>query len=60
MNLVQHNVSENLVLNSLLHWIPERAAKVCRSDRNQVDLDRDDRFLPLSAIRREFSYTWRF
>jgi hypothetical protein len=63
VNLVQYdNVSENLGLNSRLHWIPQAGREgFIVLNRNLSDVDRDDSFAPVSAdVAVKFSYTWRF
>ena len=63
MNLIQYdNVSENLGLNSRLHWIPQAGREgFIVLNRNMTDLDRDDSFTPVAAdLAAKFSYTWRF
>jgi hypothetical protein len=63
VNLVQYdNVSENLGLNSRLHWIPQAGREgFIVLNRNLTDLDRNDAFTPVAAdLAARFSYTWRF
>ena len=63
VNLVQYdNVSENLGLNSRLHWIPQAGREgFIVLNRNMTDADRDDSFVPVAAdLTAKFSYTWRF
>ena len=63
VNLVQYdNVSENLGLNSRLHWIPQAGREgFIVLNRNMTDLDRNDSFVPMAAdLAVKFSYTWRF
>jgi hypothetical protein len=63
VNLLQYdNVSENLGLNSRLHWIPQAGREgFIVLNRNLSDVDRDDSFAPVSAdVALKFSYTWRF
>jgi hypothetical protein len=63
VNLIQYdNVSENLGLNSRLHWIPQAGREgFIVLNRNMTDLDRDDSFTPVAAdLAMRFSYTWRF
>jgi hypothetical protein len=63
VNLIQYdNVSENLGLNSRLHWIPQAGREgFLVLNRNMTDLDRDDSFRPVAAdLAAKFSYTWRF
>lgn len=63
VNLIQYdNVSENLGLNSRLHWIPQAGREgFIVFNRNLSDVDRDDSFTPVSAdVAMKFSYTWRF
>jgi hypothetical protein len=63
VNLVQYdNVSENLGLNSRLHWIPQAGREgFIVLNRNLTDLDRNDAFTPVAAdLAAKFSYTWRF
>jgi hypothetical protein len=62
VNLVQYdNVSENLGLNSRLHWIPQAGREgFIVLNRNLSDVDRDDSFAPVAAdLAVKFSYTWR-
>jgi hypothetical protein len=62
VNLIQYdNVSENLGLNSRLHWIPQAGREgFIVLNRNLSDVDRDDSFTPVSAdVAIKFSYTWR-
>jgi hypothetical protein len=62
-NLIQYdNVSENLGLNSRLHWIPKagRQAYVVLN-WGAVDLDKDNRFESTFAdVSLKFNYTFRF
>jgi hypothetical protein len=63
VNLIQYdNVSENVGLNSRLHWIPQAGREgFLVLNRNMTDLDRDDSFTPVTAdLAAKFSYTWRF
>jgi hypothetical protein len=63
VNLFQYdNVSENLGLNSRLHWIPQAGREgFVVLNRNLSDIDRDDSFVPAAAdVAVKFSYTWRF
>ena len=63
VNLIQYdNVSENLGLNSRLHWIPQAGREgFIVLNRNMTDADRDDSFVPVAAdLTAKFSYTWRF
>jgi hypothetical protein len=63
VNLLQYdNVSENLGLNSRLHWIPQAGREgFIVLNRNMADRDRDDSFKPVTADATvKFSYTWRF
>jgi hypothetical protein len=63
VNLFQYdNVSENLGLNSRLHWIPQAGREgFVVLNRNLSDVDRDDSFTPVAAdVAVKFSYTWRF
>ncbi len=63
VNLFQYdNVSENLGVNSRLHWIPQAGREgFIVLNRNLSDVDRDDSFVPVAAdVAVKFSYTWRF
>jgi hypothetical protein len=62
VNLVQYdNISENIGLNSRLHWIPQAGREgFIVFNHNLVDLDRNDSFHSTSAdVSVKFSYTWR-
>jgi hypothetical protein len=63
VNLVQYdNVTENLGLNSRLHWIPQAGREgFIVLNRNLSDADRDDSFTPVTAdLAVKFSYAFRF
>ncbi|MDX1561651.1 MAG: carbohydrate binding family 9 domain-containing protein [Gammaproteobacteria bacterium] len=63
VNLIQYdNLSENIGLNSRLHWIPQAGREgFIVFNHNLVDIDRNDSFHSTSAdIAIKFSYTWRF
>jgi hypothetical protein len=63
VNLIQYdNVSENLGLNSRLHWIPEAGREgFIVLNHSLSDTDRNDSFHSTNAdLSIKFSYTWRF
>jgi len=63
VNLIQYdNLSENVGLNSRLHWIPQAGREgFIVFNHNLVDTDRNDSFHSTSAdLSVKFSYTWRF
>jgi Carbohydrate family 9 binding domain-like/Domain of unknown function (DUF5916) len=62
VNLIQYdNISENIGLNSRLHWIPQAGREgFVIFNHSLVDTDRDGSFQSTSAdISVKFSYTWR-
>jgi len=62
VNLIQYdNFSENIGLNSRLHWIPQAGREgFIVFNHNVVDTDRNDSFHSASAdFAVKFSYTWR-
>jgi hypothetical protein len=63
VNLIQYdNLSENIGLNSRLHWIPRAGREgFIVFNHNLVDLDRNDSFRSTNAdVAVKFSYTFRF
>ena len=63
VNLIQYdNLSENIGLNSRLHWIPQAGREgFIVFNHNLVDTDRNDSFHSTNAdVSVKFSYTWRF
>jgi Carbohydrate family 9 binding domain-like/Domain of unknown function (DUF5916) len=62
VNLIQYdNLSENIGLNSRLHWIPQAGREgFIVFNHSLVDPDRNDSFHSASAdLSVKFSYTWR-
>jgi hypothetical protein len=62
-NLIQYdNVSENLGLNSRLHWIPRAGQQAFLVlNRGLSDADKDDHFEPtFEDVSLKFNYTFRF
>ena len=63
VNLIQYdNLSENIGLNSRLHWIPQAGREgFIVFNHNLIDTDRNDSFHSASAdVSVKFSYTFRF
>jgi hypothetical protein len=63
VNLIQYdNLSENVGINSRLHWIPRAGREgFIVLNHNLADADQNDSFHSTSAdISLKFSYTWRF
>ncbi len=63
VNLIQYdNLSENIGLNSRLHWIPQAGREgFIVFNHNLVDTDRNDSFHSASAdVSVKLSYTFRF
>jgi hypothetical protein len=63
VNLIQYdNLSENIGLNSRLHWIPQAGREgFIVLNHSLVDTDRNDSFHSTTAdVSVKFSYTWRF
>ena len=63
VNLIQYdNVSENLGINSRLHWIPQAGREgFIVLNHALSDADKDGTFISTHAdISLKFSYTWRF
>jgi hypothetical protein len=63
VNLIQYdNLSENIGLNSRLHWVPQAGREgFIVFNHNLVDTDRNDSFHSVNAdVSVKFSYTWRF
>ncbi|HEY5666909.1 MAG TPA: carbohydrate binding family 9 domain-containing protein [Gammaproteobacteria bacterium] len=62
VNLIQYdNISENIGLNSRLHWIPQAGREgFIVFNHSVVDPDRNDSFHSATAdLSVKFSYTWR-
>ncbi len=63
VTLIQYdNVSENLGINSRIHWIPQAGREAFLVlNHNLQDIDRDNRFkTSFSEVAVKFSYTFRF
>jgi hypothetical protein len=63
MNLIQYDtVTENIGINSRLHWIPQAGREgFIVLNHNLTDLDKNDSFQSANAdVSVKFSYTWRF
>jgi hypothetical protein len=63
VNLIQYdNVSENVGINSRLHWIPEAGKEAfIVLNHNLQDIDRNDSFHSTNAdLTLKFTYTFRF
>jgi hypothetical protein len=63
VNLIQYdNISENIGINSRLHWIPRAGREgFIVLNHNLADPDRNDSFHSTSADAAiKFNYTWRF
>jgi hypothetical protein len=63
VNLLQYdNLSENVGINSRLHWIPEAGREgFIVFNHNLGDADKNESFHSINAdVSAKFNYTWRF